>query len=93
MRKLIVNADDYGMSRGTVDGIIRCVQAGAVTSTTMMATGEAFTYGIERLPELGTVSVGVHLDTTSGGGVPVVVEMYGPALRCKKKVGLSGVTG
>jgi hypothetical protein len=33
----------------------------------MMATGEAFAYGIERLPELGAASVGVHLDATSTG--------------------------
>ncbi len=44
--------------------------------------------------DLGKEKSRIHLPVkTSTGGVPVVVEMYGPALRCKKKVGLSGVTG
>lgn len=77
-KRLIINADDYGMSRGTVDAIIRCARAGVVTSTTMMATGEAFAYGIERREELGSVSVGVHLDATSG--VPVSPAREIPSL-------------
>ena len=65
-KQLIINADDYGMSLGIVDGIIQCVQAGIVTSTSMMTTGEAFTYGIARLPGILTASIGVHLNVTSG---------------------------
>lgn len=70
-KRLIINADDYGMSRGIVDGIIQCAHAGIVTSTTMMATGEAFDYGLERLAELGLngASIGVHLNVTSGESI------------------------
>ena len=74
-KRLVINADDYGMSRGTVDGIIQCVQAGVVTSTTIMATGAAFDYGIERLSSLGKASIGVHLDATSGTPVSPRAEI------------------
>ena len=36
--KLIVNADDYGMSRGVNLGIIEAHKNGIVTSTTLMVT-------------------------------------------------------
>jgi predicted glycoside hydrolase/deacetylase ChbG (UPF0249 family) len=74
-KQLIVNADDYGMSRGTVDGIVQCAQAGVISSTTIMATGDAFEYGVERLSELGTISVGVHLNATTGSPLSPVAEV------------------
>ncbi len=45
MKHLIVNADDFGYSRGINRGIVEAHERGIVTSTTMMvnapATGEA----------------------------------------------------
>jgi chitin disaccharide deacetylase len=63
---LIVNADDYGMSRETNRGIERAHLAGIVTSTTVMANQAAVTDAVELrrcCPELG---VGVHLTLTLG---------------------------
>ena len=34
--KLIVTADDYGMSPGVNEGIERCIKSGIVTSTNVM---------------------------------------------------------
>ncbi len=65
-KHLIINADDYARSNLTVDGIVECAKAGAITSTTIMATGHAFEYGIRRLPDLGSISIGVHLDAVEG---------------------------
>jgi predicted glycoside hydrolase/deacetylase ChbG (UPF0249 family) len=60
-KRLIINADDYGMSNLTVDGIIRCAKAQVITSTTIMATGRGFGHGISNINKLGVISTGVHL--------------------------------
>ena len=61
-RRLIVNADDFGLSEGVNRGIIRAHEQGIVTSTSLMvrqpAAGQAAAYA-RRRPEL---SVGLHLD-------------------------------
>lgn len=59
---LIVNADDFGCSRGVNRGIIEAHEHGIVTSASLMVTGpaagEAAEYGREH-PEL---SVGLHVE-------------------------------
>jgi chitin disaccharide deacetylase len=59
---LIVNADDFGCSRGVNRGIIEAHEHGIVTSASLMvsrpAAGEAAEYGREH-PEL---SVGLHVE-------------------------------
>lgn len=61
-RCLIVNADDFGRSRGVNRGIIQVHESGIVTSASMMvrwpAAAEAGTYGREH-PGL---SLGLHFD-------------------------------
>lgn len=66
MKKLILNADDFGMTRGVNEGIVRAHRQGILTSTTLMANGEAFDDAVERAganPELG---VGCHLVLVGG---------------------------
>jgi len=66
MKRLIVNADDFGFTRGVNAGIVRAFKEGILTSATMMANGEAFTEAIELAranPELG---VGCHLSAVVG---------------------------
>ncbi|SEQ12051.1 hypothetical protein SAMN05216522_101258 [Rosenbergiella nectarea] len=63
---LIVNADDFGLSKGQNYGIIEAHQHGIVTSTTAMVNGEAIAHAAElsrRMPELG---VGMHFVLTLG---------------------------
>jgi len=61
-RRLIVNADDFGLSPGVNEGIIRSHEEGIVTSASLMvrqaAAAEAASYA-RRSPRL---SVGLHLD-------------------------------
>jgi predicted glycoside hydrolase/deacetylase ChbG (UPF0249 family) len=61
-RYLIVNADDFGISRGVNRGIIRAHESGIVTSTSLMVDGpaaeEAAVYG-QWHP---TFSIGLHVD-------------------------------
>ncbi len=40
--RLIINADDFGLTPGVNRAIAELHQAGALTSTTLMATGPAF---------------------------------------------------
>ena len=65
-RILIVNADDFGLSRGQNYGIVESCRNGLVTSTTALVNGEAIVHaaGLSRtLPEL---AVGMHFALTLG---------------------------
>ena len=69
MKRLIVNADDFGLHEAVNRGIQAAYLGGIVTSASLMAGGEAFADALRianALPELG---VGVHL--TLVGGRPV----------------------
>lgn len=69
MKRLIVNADDFGLHESVNRGIQQAHQGGVVTSTSLMAGGAAFKDAVDRAracPELG---VGVHL--TLVGARPV----------------------
>jgi predicted glycoside hydrolase/deacetylase ChbG (UPF0249 family) len=64
--RLIVNADDYGLTQATNRGIERAHLVGVVTSTTVMANQVAASEAAElrtRCPELG---IGIHLTLTLG---------------------------
>jgi predicted glycoside hydrolase/deacetylase ChbG (UPF0249 family) len=67
VRRLIVNADDYGRSRGISVGIRQAHLKGIVTSTTVMVTfpgaGEDVRQAMRECPRLG---IGVHLCLTAG---------------------------
>lgn len=69
MRKLIVNADDFGFNREVTDGIIECHLAGTVTSTTLMVNMPAAEYAAEQSKAYPDLSVGIHL--TLDGSKPV----------------------
>ncbi len=61
-RYLIVNADDFGRSRGVNDGVIACHEDGILTSASLMvrwpAAGEAAVYARRK----SRFSVGLHVD-------------------------------
>lgn len=62
MRRLIVNADDFGLSAGVNAGIVQAHESGIVTSTSLMVHhgGAAAAAQLARaLPSLG---VGLHVD-------------------------------
>ena len=66
MKKLIVNADDFGYTRSVNLGIVRGCRQGIVTSATIMANGGAFDDAVacaKANPQLG---VGVHLVLVGG---------------------------
>jgi len=60
-RLLIVNADDYGLTRGISLGIIRGHREGIVTSTSVLAVGPAFGSAAAWLDDAPDLGIGAHL--------------------------------
>ncbi|MFY9574392.1 MAG: ChbG/HpnK family deacetylase [Blastocatellia bacterium] len=75
MKQLIVNADDFGFTRGVNSGIVRAFEAGIVTSTTIMANGEAFENAVELARACPGLGVGCHLAIVGGQPVASAVEV------------------
>jgi len=66
MRRLIVNADDFGMCPGSVEGILHGHRQGIVTSTSLMAGMPAARLAAEAARSNPEIDVGVHLTYTEG---------------------------
>lgn len=69
MKKLIINADDFGLTQGINAAVIRAHQEGVLTSATLMAGGLAWREAAELAAETPTLGVGVHLTLTALGPV------------------------
>jgi hopanoid biosynthesis associated protein HpnK len=97
MKRLIVNADDFGFTRGVNAGIVRAYRTGIVTSTTIMANGEAFQNAVELARESPGLGVGCHLTIVGGqpvsdrSGLPSLVDNDGnlPATLTKLMIKLA----
>jgi hopanoid biosynthesis associated protein HpnK len=66
VRRLIVNADDFGLTIGVNRAIAEAHDQGVVTSATLMATGAAFADAVERARSVPRLSVGGHIVLTDG---------------------------
>lgn len=78
-RRLIVNADDLGLSADVDAGIVRAHRDGVVTSTTLMAGGPSAERALARVvSEAPRLAVGLHLDLTGlvPGGPLAVVQAF-----------------
>lgn len=64
MKKLIINADDFGYSRGVNHAIIDCHQEGILSSTTFMSNMPGAEHAAELAKENPGLGVGVHLVMT-----------------------------
>jgi chitin disaccharide deacetylase len=66
MKRLIINADDFGLSRGVNRAIVECHQLGIVTSATLMANSKAFVDAVELSSENRRLSIGCHVTLMDG---------------------------
>jgi hopanoid biosynthesis associated protein HpnK len=66
VRRLIVNADDFGLTAGVNRGIVEAHSAGIVTSTTLMANSRAFDNAVELAQSNPKLSVGCHVVLIDG---------------------------
>lgn len=64
--KLIINADDFGFTRGVNLGILEAFKEGIVTSTSMLTNAPGFEHGIELMRQNKDLKVGIHLVLTAG---------------------------
>jgi chitin disaccharide deacetylase len=68
-QRLIVNADDFGMSEEVNEAVIRAYREGVLTSTSLMVTGAAFEQAVSLARENPGLGVGIHLVTVVGKSV------------------------
>lgn len=61
-KKLVITADDFGISKETNTAIKKCFCEGFLTSTCIMANGKAFDHAIEILSDFKEIGMGVHLN-------------------------------
>ncbi|WP_342323784.1 chitin disaccharide deacetylase [Kosakonia sp. BYX6] len=65
-RLLIVNADDFGLSKGQNYGIIESFRHGVVTSTTALVNGDAVEHAAALSQDAPWLAVGMHFALTLG---------------------------
>jgi predicted glycoside hydrolase/deacetylase ChbG (UPF0249 family) len=64
--RLILNADDFGLTRGINRAIAELHSAGALTSATLMANGPAFEDAVRIARAQPTLGIGCHIVLTDG---------------------------
>lgn len=83
MRKLIINADDFGLTPGVNEGILRGLTAGIVSDTTLMVNTDHTAAAVALLKQSGRKAAGLHLNLTCGApilpaaDVPSLVDAAG----------------
>jgi hopanoid biosynthesis associated protein HpnK len=75
VRRLIINADDLGLTSGVNRGILQAHQQGVVTSSTLMACGEKFDEAAALVKRAPRLSVGCHVVLVDGNPVLSAVEV------------------
>jgi chitin disaccharide deacetylase len=66
MKRLIINADDFGLAPGVNRAIVELQQAGALSSTTLMATGPYFSPAVYMAFAQPGLAVGCHVVLVDG---------------------------
>jgi predicted glycoside hydrolase/deacetylase ChbG (UPF0249 family) len=80
VKRLIVNADDFGRSAGVNSGVLEAHAAGIVTSATVMVLEPSAARGIREAAERAPrISLGLHF-TLTGGGPPASAARDVPTL-------------
>jgi len=62
----VVNADDFGFTPDVNEGIVEAHQQGILTSTTLMANGDAFDDAVQRARDVPSLDLGCHLVLVGG---------------------------
>src|SRR5579884_31724 len=66
MKKLIVTADDFGLTERVNEAICKCFREGIVTTASLMTSGAAFDSAVEIARNNPELDVGIHLNLTEG---------------------------
>jgi len=87
VRRLIVNADDFGLTQGVNRAILEAHQGGIVTSATLIANGTEFAEAAALGRATDRLSVGCHVVLIDGarwtppGSVPTLLGKDGVSFR------------
>jgi hopanoid biosynthesis associated protein HpnK len=65
-RKVIINADDFGLCRGVNEAVAKAHTEGVLTSSTIMVNMPCADQAVELAKSLPNLGVGVHLNLTEG---------------------------
>lgn len=84
MRRLIINADDFGLTSGVNRGILYSHLEGVVTSTTLMACGNRFDEAVALAKTAPRLGVGCHVVLVDG--TPVLAPEQASTLLASKSV-------
>lgn len=82
-KRVIINADDFGLTSEVNKGVVAAFRQGVVTSASILATGKAFSEAIDMVRENDGLGIGVHLCLTEEYPVlpildiPTLVDMDG----------------
>ena len=66
VKRLIVNADDFGLASGVNRAVMELQQAGALSSATLMANGRCFSQAVHLAFEQPELAVGCHVVLIDG---------------------------
>ena len=77
-RRVVLTADDFGLSEAVNEGIERAYRDGALTHASLMVAGDAAADAVRRARRLPELRVGLHLVAIEGRAVLPPVEI--PAL-------------
>ncbi len=66
MRRLIINADDFGLTEGVNRAILEGHRRGVITSTTLMANGNRFVSAARSAHSAPELSIGCHVVLVDG---------------------------
>jgi chitin disaccharide deacetylase len=79
--RLIVHADDFGLSEAVNRAVVAAHENGIVTATSLMACGDAFEHAVALAKACPTLDVGVHLTLTEqrpAAALETVQSLVGP---------------
>src|SRR5262245_41322349 len=93
-QRLIVNADDFGISEAVNEAVIRAFSEGVLRSCSLMVTGEAFEHAVSVAQAHPALAVGIHLVTVMGravlppAAIPTLVDATGHFVSNPTRAGL-----
>ena len=93
--RLIIEADDFGLSESITNGIIDGINGGYITSTNIMANMPFAKYAVEKAIENKIKSVGLHFNLTVGEPLtknPLLTDENGVFLYNRKQIENTNLT-
>ena len=87
-KKLVINADDYGLTKGITDGIVYGLENGYLSDISFITNSSCFDYAADQLKRLSRTSVGIHLTVVDGEvpladaqKIPLILDVDGRFLK------------